>query len=231
MVTASHNPPNDNGYKVYLAAWEHAVPDRAARRCRDRCRDQRGRAVDVHRAGRATADVAADASLDAYVAARAALAAPDARRPTGRVVLTPCTAWAARRRAAVLHAAGFAESTAGHRADRTGPGLPDRALPEPGRARARWTSPSTAGRAGADIVIANDPDADRAAVAAKDPDTGALAHAARRRGRRPAGRARRGAAGRRRRRAADGRRSPTRSCPRGCSRGSPPRRATPTRKP
>ena len=73
------------------------------------------------------------------------------------------------------------------RAGRAGPAT-SRPSPSPTRRRrarstSRWPAPAPSG---ADLVIANDPDADRCAAAVLDPAARRLADAARRRGRRPA---------------------------------------------
>ena len=94
------------------------------------------------------------------------------RRPTAGRPARPARrlhAAARRRQRALLAAfarAGFPAAVRGRRAGRARPGLPDRRLPQPGgagrdgpRLRDRPRAPTP------DIVIANDPDADRCAVA------------------------------------------------------------------
>ena len=74
---------------------------------------------------------------------------------------------------AVLHAAGFADVTLVSEQAEPDPDFPTVNFPNPEEPGALDLALETAARVDADIVIANDPDADRAAVAAKDPDTGA----------------------------------------------------------
>ena len=76
---------------------------------------------------------------------------------------------ARRRRGACLTAAfdraGFAAAGERARAGRARPGLPHGGLPQPGGARGDGPAARLAAAIGADIAIANDPDADRCAVA------------------------------------------------------------------
>ncbi len=74
---------------------------------------------------------------------------------------------------AVLNAAGFADVTLVSEQAEPDPDFPTVNFPNPEEPGALDLALETAARVDADIVIANDPDADRAAVAAKDPDTGA----------------------------------------------------------
>ena len=74
---------------------------------------------------------------------------------------------------AVLNAAGFADVTLVSEQAEPDPDFPTVAFPNPEEPGALDLALETAVGVDADIVIANDPDADRAAVAAKDPDTGA----------------------------------------------------------
>ncbi len=64
--------------------------------------------------------------------------------------------------------AGFEPPVPGGRAGRAGPGLPDRAFPNPEEPGALDLALALAERTGADLLIANDPDADRCAVAVPD---------------------------------------------------------------
>jgi phosphomannomutase len=179
MVTASHNPPQDNGYKVYLG--RHAV-------------EENGRgaqivapydaliATEISNVGDlASIPLAQDGwtVLDAgivqdYEAATAGLAdrglfpARDLK-----IVLTPLHGVGGTTAVAVLRAAGFTDVTLVSEQAEPDPDFPTVSFPNPEEPGALDLALGAAMQADADIVLANDPDADRAAVAAKDPDTGA----------------------------------------------------------
>ncbi|MDQ0676340.1 phosphomannomutase [Pseudarthrobacter siccitolerans] len=179
MVTASHNPPQDNGYKVYLG--RHAVTDSGNGA-------QIVAPYDAEIAARINATgpletialapngwTVLDGSVAAaYQQATAALALPEyfpARNL--RIVLTPMHGVGGETALAVLNAAGFTDVTLVAEQAQPDPAFPTVNFPNPEEPGALDLALETAGRLDADIVIANDPDADRAAVAAKDPDTGA----------------------------------------------------------
>jgi len=179
MVTASHNPPQDNGYKVYLG--RHAVSH-------DGDGAQIVAPYDARIAERISAvgpvdsiELAADGwtvldgSLAAgYQRATAALAMAD-RFPARdlRIVLTPLHGVGGRTALEVLAAAGFTDVTMVAEQAEPDPEFPTVSFPNPEEPGALDLALEAAERLDADLVIANDPDADRAAVAAKDPDTGA----------------------------------------------------------
>ena len=175
VVTASHNPPQDNGYKVYVEGAAQIVPptDTAIAAAIDAV----GAASDVPR----VADAAIAAHPDVHllgddVVARY-LAALPAERPRAhpraadtplRIAYTP------------LHGVGRdvvvrALADAGHDDVHVAPSQaePDGAFPtvafpnpeEPGALDAVLT---LAADVSADLVLANDPDADRLAVAVPD---------------------------------------------------------------
>ena len=179
MVTASHNPPQDNGYKVYLG--RHAVTDSGNGA-------QIVAPYDAEIAARINAvgpletiAFAADGwtvlngSVAAgYQQATAGLALPEYFPARDlRIVLTPMHGVGGETALAVLNAAGFTDVTLVAEQAQPDPDFPTVSFPNPEEPGALDLALETAGRLDADIVIANDPDADRAAVAAKDPDTGA----------------------------------------------------------
>ena len=179
MVTASHNPPQDNGYKVYLG--RHAVEE-SGRGAQIVAPYDALIAAEIDAVGELSGVALAtegwtvlDPSVAAgYEAAVAALAQPE-RFPARelRIVLTPMHGVGGGTAVAVLHAAGFADVTLVREQAEPDPDFPTVNFPNPEEPGALDLALETAARVDADIVIANDPDADRAAVAAKDPDTGA----------------------------------------------------------
>ncbi|WP_104172656.1 phospho-sugar mutase [Arthrobacter sp. Y81] len=179
MVTASHNPPQDNGYKVYLG--RHAVEE-SGRGAQIVAPYDARIAAEIDRVGAldsialaATGWSVLEPSITAgYQAAVAGLALP-ARFPARdlKIVLTPMHGVGGDTAVAVLNAAGFTDVTLVAEQARPDPDFPTVNFPNPEEPGALDLALETAARVDADIVLANDPDADRAAVAAKDPDTGA----------------------------------------------------------
>jgi phosphomannomutase len=179
MVTASHNPPQDNGYKVYLG--RHAVTESGNGAQIVAPYDEQI-AARINAVGPVESIVLApsgwtvlDGSLaEGYEQATAALVLPE-RFPARdlRIVLTPMHGVGGETAKAVLKAAGFTDVTLVAEQAEPDPDFPTVSFPNPEEPGALDLALETAERLSADIVIANDPDADRAAVAAKDPDTGA----------------------------------------------------------
>jgi phosphomannomutase len=179
MVTASHNPPQDNGYKVYLG--RHAVEE-SGRGAQIVAPYDALIATDVSKAGDLAAiplaqdgwTVLDDRIVQDYEAATAGLAdrglfpARDLK-----IVLTPLHGVGGATAVSVLEAAGFTDVTLVSEQAEPDPDFPTISFPNPEEAGALDLALGEAMQADADIVLANDPDADRAAVAAKDPDTGA----------------------------------------------------------
>ncbi|WP_430645939.1 phospho-sugar mutase [Agromyces sp. GXS1127] len=167
MITASHNPPNDNGMKVYLGGVDQgsqivapADADIAAQIDRVAATTP---VTELPRGGYETAD---ESVVEAYVAATTAVASAPAAQP--RVVYTAMhgVGWETMRR--VLEAAGFATpSLVGEQIEPDGR-FPTVAFPNPEEPGAMDLSFAAARAVGADLVIANDPDADRLAIAVPD---------------------------------------------------------------
>ncbi|MFI7607091.1 phospho-sugar mutase [Micromonospora sp. NPDC049366] len=175
MVTASHNPPQDNGYKVYLGAALGGGPGAGAQIVppADAGIEAAIRAVGalaevpLGPAGQ----VLGDDLVASYVEQATGVIAADGPRDLA-VAYTP------------LHGVGAAVLTAAFaRAGFPVPGVvPDQAEPDPAFPTVSFPNPEEPGAVdrlvaladstGADLAIANDPDADRCAVVVRDAAAG-----------------------------------------------------------
>jgi phosphomannomutase len=165
MVTASHNPPQDNGYKVYLGDGSQIVPPTDTEI--SAAIDAVGALDSVPRAD-AGWQTLGEAVLDAYVARVATIARPDGPRDVA-IVYTPLHGVGGEVMRRVLEATGFSPSTAVEQQAYPDPDFPTVAFPNPEEPGAIDLALDLAARDDADLVIANDPDADRCAVAAPTP--------------------------------------------------------------
>jgi phosphomannomutase len=166
MVTASHNPPQDNGYKVYLGDGSQIVPpadgEIAARIAAV------GRLADVPRpAGSDRIELLGDDLWDRYLAGVVALAEPGPRAL--RIVYTPLHGVGATTATTVLERAGFADVHVTVRQAEPDPDFPTVAFPNPEEPGAMDLAMALAAEVDADLVVANDPDADRCAVGVPGP--------------------------------------------------------------
>jgi phosphomannomutase len=171
MVTASHNPPRDNGYKVYLGQDDDGsqiVPP---------VDGEIADAIDVVASGSVTDlprgtdyTVASSALVDAYVAATAAIVPAPAigLDEQSTVVYTAMhgVGWETAR--AVFAAAGFAEPAVVPEQIEPDGAFPTVSFPNPEEPGAMDLAIARGLTVGADLVIANDPDADRLALAIPD---------------------------------------------------------------
>ena len=165
MVTASHNPAADNGYKVYvggadggsqivapadaqISARIHAVAANTPLQALPRSTDY---------------EIAGDDVIDEYVRRTAALAS-DVPAPI-RFVYTAMhgVGWEIARR--VFVGAGFGEPVSVREQEEPDASFPTVAFPNPEEPGALDLAFETASSSGAELIIANDPDADRLAVA------------------------------------------------------------------
>jgi len=163
MVTASHNPANDNGYKVYLGKDDHGsqiVPPADGEIAADILAVSKGSIADLPRS--TDFIVADDAVLHEYVRATAAIAS----------VAAPLTfvysamhgvGWETAH--AVFAAAGFGEPVVVTQQIEPDAAFPTVAFPNPEEPGAMDLTFARAAEVGADIAVVNDPDADRLAVA------------------------------------------------------------------
>jgi len=159
MVTASHNPPQDNGYKVYLGDGSQIVPPADADI--SAAIDAVGPLSDLPLGD--DWETLDDEVLESYVSRVSGVVAPGGPRDL-RVVYTPLhgTGWDVVR--AAFGAAGFSEPLAVKEQAEPDPDFPTVAFPNPEEPGAMDLAFALAERSGADLVIANDPDADRCAV-------------------------------------------------------------------
>ena len=171
MVTASHNPPQDNGYKVYLGgvvdgvryAGSQIVPPADIQIAAEIAKIN-------HLATKKTGwTVLNDDVFNKYVAATAALAR--SKNPL-KVVYSAMHGVGSESIEAVFKAAGFSEIHFVLEQKLPDPAFPTVAFPNPEEPGAIDLSLALARKIEADIVIANDPDADRCAAAINDPATG-----------------------------------------------------------
>ncbi|MFH1104278.1 MAG: 5-formyltetrahydrofolate cyclo-ligase [Actinomycetota bacterium] len=168
VITASHNPPRDNGYKVYDANGAQIVPpvDEEIASAIARV----GPAVEVPRVeGALDGDgVLGPDAEDAYLADVLAFRG---RAPAGEpvsIVYTPLHGVGGRPTLHLLEAAGHHRITVVPEQFEPDGRFPTVAFPNPEEPGALDLAVALAGRVGADLVVANDPDADRLAVCVPD---------------------------------------------------------------
>jgi len=160
VVTASHNPPQDNGYKVYVGRSQIVPPVDA----------EISAAIDA--VGPLSAIATAEDGwetlgedlLDAYLDRAVSVLDPGSARDL-RIVYTPLHGVGGAVVAAAMHRAGFAPPSEVASQSVPDPDFPTVAFPNPEEPGAMDAAFQVALGAGADLVVANDPDADRCAVA------------------------------------------------------------------
>ncbi|MDE3227085.1 MAG: phospho-sugar mutase [Acidobacteriota bacterium] len=173
MVTASHNPPQDNGYKVYLGGTVDGIEYRGS---------QIVSPTDVSIAQKIDAitslksqprgkewTVLGEDVIEKYIARTASLA----KNPGNlRIVYTAMHGVGTETIQRVFHKAGFPSPILVDAQAAPDPDFPTVAFPNPEEPGAIDLALETAKSFDAHLVIANDPDADRCAAAVNDPATG-----------------------------------------------------------
>lgn len=174
MVTASHNPPQDNGYKVYLGGRVVTDAGQGAQIVPPYDGEIASRIAgvptvsSVARAAEGWVEVE-ESVISTYISKMAAIAGPRAgnadERANLRIVLTPLHGVGGATVTAALHEAGFSDvHTVAEQAE-PDPRFPTVDFPNPEEKGAIDLALELARSVDADVVIANDPDADRCAVA------------------------------------------------------------------
>ena len=170
MVTASHNPPDDNGYKVYLGGRDGGSqivsPADAAIAARIL---EVAAAGDIGALPRGAYEIADESVVDAYVAATATVAPAPAGAAGMNWVYTAMHGVGHETLERILLAAGYPLPTVVAEQIEPDGAFPTVSFPNPEEPGAMDLSYATARAADAEFIIANDPDADRLAVAVPDP--------------------------------------------------------------
>ncbi len=173
MVTASHNPPQDNGYKVYIGPTADGINYAASQiinptdqfiateiaavsALRDQPRGTEWTVLDDH-------------VVDEYIKRTSALAP----RPSNlKIVYTAMHGVGTETVKKVFSQAGFNNLILVDEQCTPDPDFPTVAFPNPEEPGAIDLALAKARATNADLVIANDPDADRCAAAINDPELG-----------------------------------------------------------
>ncbi|WP_377644136.1 phospho-sugar mutase [Oryzobacter terrae] len=165
MVTASHNPPEDNGYKVYVGDGSQIVPPVDGRIAAEIAAVASVASVARADDGWETLD---DEVLEAYLDdVRGVVAADSPREVT--VVHTALHGVGSETVRRAFTAAGYAEPIPVPSQAEPDPMFPTVSFPNPEEPGAMDAALELAEQTGPDVVIANDPDADRCAVAVPGP--------------------------------------------------------------
>ncbi len=162
QVTASHNPPADNGYKVYTDDGSQIAPP-----------DDRLIEAGIRDAPPAVSVPVADGAVplsdvSGYVERIATLPRGTAREL--RVALTPMHGVGGETAVAALAAAGFTDVTLVPDQAEPDPDFPTVAFPNPEEPGAADRLLALAAEIDADLAIALDPDADRCALGVRAPE-------------------------------------------------------------
>ena len=173
MVTASHNPPQDNGYKVYLGGTVDGIEYRGSQIVSPTDVSIAQKIADVKSLKNKPRGkewvVLGEEVVEKYIDRTASLATnPGALK----IVYTAMHGVGTETLQRVFQKAGFASPILVDAQCAPDPDFPTVAFPNPEEPGAIDLALETAHAFNADLVIANDPDADRCAAAVKDPLTG-----------------------------------------------------------
>jgi phosphomannomutase len=171
MITASHNPAADNGYKLYLSDGAQVIPPVDAEIEKRIAGLGPLARIPVAAAGSPLITRHGDEIAQAYLAAVVAVAgSADGPAVDLNMVYTPMHGVAGRLMLRALRLAGFAAPHVVAAQAEPDPDFPTVAFPNPEEPGALDLALADARRLGADLVVASDPDGDRLAVALPSPE-------------------------------------------------------------
>lgn len=173
MVTASHNPPRDNGYKVYLGGAnggsqiispvDKQIAAEIERVARELTFDQIPKSTEVNHSGETT--------THEYIKNTANLIGSVAVGPQPKVVYTAMHGVGWQTTKQLFELSGINHPSVVTEQNEPDGAFPTVSFPNPEEPGALDLAYALARREGADLIVANDPDADRLAIAI--PDAGA----------------------------------------------------------
>ena len=172
MITASHNPPADNGYKVYLGGSDEGsqiVPpiDKEIEKHITRVAESLSWS-EIHRSHE-TVSSAPEEIIESYIAQTINSVGPlTSSSQALTVVYTPLHGVGAGTFMALIDAAGFPRPEVVEEQVEPDPDFPTVAFPNPEEKGALDLAYAKGRSVGAKLILAHDPDADRLAVAIED---------------------------------------------------------------
>lgn len=167
MVTASHNPANDNGYKVYLGGSVKGINFNGSQIISpiDSDISHEISKVDLKPPRSNEFEIVGEDLIEDYVQATASLVK---KSNNLKIVYTPLHGVGAEVFLKVLKAAKFLDPIVVNEQSKPDPDFPTTKFPNPEELGVMDLAIEYAKKFNADLVLANDPDADRCAVSVKD---------------------------------------------------------------
>ena len=171
MVTASHNPAIDNGYKVYLGGMINGVRYHGSQIIPpvDAEISDLIASADLKPNRSNTFETVPASVISDYIESVASICHTPNQL---RIVYTPLHGVGAQTFLQVFQSAGFANPIVVLEQEKPDPNFPTTPFPNPEESGVLDLAIEYAKRESADLIIANDPDADRCAIAINDPDHG-----------------------------------------------------------
>ena len=171
MVTASHNPAIDNGYKVYLGGMINGVRYHGSQIIPpvDAEISDLIASADLKPNRSNTFETVPASVISDYIESVASICHTPNQL---RIVYTPLHGVGAQTFLQVFQSAGFANPIVVLEQEKPDPNFPTTPFPNPEESGVLDLAIEYAKRENADLIIANDPDADRCAIAINDPDHG-----------------------------------------------------------
>ncbi|OKL50325.1 phospho-sugar mutase [Boudabousia marimammalium] len=171
MVTASHNPPQDNGYKVYLGGRAVTGPGQGAQIVPPYdgeilAKIQAAPAANQVPMAESGWEMVPESLIESYIAQAVSLASPGPKDL--RIVLTSMHGVGGEPCLQALNIAGFKDVHIVAEQHEPDPDFPTVSFPNPEEPGALDLAMELARKVDADIVLANDPDADRCSAAIPD---------------------------------------------------------------